>query len=142
MKKFQYLAIGVAAGSVLFAGALLAQSSKSKSTRPHESSKSQPAGLAVDDAGGNGVGRAAPESQRGGVNPLFESKDKANLKPGTGASSTQPRKDAEDMTTRYRPGNNKTTRSNSAAPASGAASTSAKAKETPKKHVAGVKYSD
>ena len=108
----------------------------------HESGKSQPADIAVDHAGGNGVRRAAGDPGKSGVNPLYESKDKANLKPDTGASSAQSYKDPEDMTTRYRPGNNKTTRSNSAAPASGAASNSAKAKEPHKKHVAGVKYSD
>ena len=44
-----------------------------------------------------------------GQNPLYEPKDKAAAQPGTGAAEVQPYKDPEDMTTRYRPGNNKTT---------------------------------
>ena len=47
---------------------------------------------------------------KSGNNPLYEGKDAANSKPGTGASNAQPYKDPEDMTTRYRPGNNKTTK--------------------------------
>jgi hypothetical protein len=45
-----------------------------------------------------------------GQNPLYEPKDKAAAKPGRGTTEAQPYKDPEDMTTRYRPGNNKTTR--------------------------------
>jgi hypothetical protein len=47
---------------------------------------------------------------KSGNNPLYEGKDAANSKPGTGASNAQPYKDSEDMTTRYRPENNKTTK--------------------------------
>ncbi len=55
---------------------------------------------------------------REGVNPLFEAKDKdavaAAPKPSNQAHSheTVEYKDPEDMTTRYRPGNNKTTKDN------------------------------
>lgn len=45
-----------------------------------------------------------------GQNPLYEGKDKTAIQPGTKASNVQAYKDPEDMTTRYRPGNNKTTK--------------------------------
>ena len=45
-----------------------------------------------------------------GENPLYEGKNKTISKPTTGTPTAQAYKDPEDMTTRYRPGNNKTTR--------------------------------
>ena len=59
-----------------------------------------------------------PEAPRGGVNPLYESKDKADLKPTSGTAAVQPYKDPADRTTRYRPGNNKTTVKSKNQPAS------------------------
>jgi hypothetical protein len=118
MKKYTYLTMSLAAGAFLLSGVLTAQTaSTTKTVKPHDST----------------AGHAA----------LPASKGSAGVKPSTGASNVQQYKDPEDMTTRYRPGNNKTTLSDSSAPASGAASNSAKAKEQPpKKHVAGVKYSN
>jgi len=50
------------------------------------------------------------ENGNSGENPLFEGKDSVAPKPKSGASPTVQYKDPEDMTTRYRPGNNKTSR--------------------------------
>lgn len=117
MKKYAYLTMSLAAGAFL-SGVLTAQTaSTTKTVQTHDSS----------------IGHAA----------LSGTKDGAGVKPSSGAANAQPYKDPEDMTTRYRPGNKKTTRSDSSAPASGVTSDSAKAKEQPpKKHLAGVKYSD
>lgn len=81
--------------------------------------------IAVDHAGGNGVrtmdhgntgtgAHPAKADEKGatGVNPVSEDKDKTVAKPDAKPSrNTEPveYKDPEDMTTRYRPGNNKTT---------------------------------
>jgi hypothetical protein len=46
-------------------------------------------------------------SGQSGENPLHESKDKTLAPPNTGAPRAVQYKDPEDMTTRYRPGNNK-----------------------------------
>ncbi|MGA7859266.1 MAG: hypothetical protein WCA11_15125 [Terracidiphilus sp.] len=62
-----------------------------------------------------------------GVNPLFEAKDKDAVAPPSKSASlehsheTVEYKDPEDMTTRYRPGNNKTTK-DSKPPSSGTSS--------------------
>lgn len=49
------------------------------------------------------------DSGNAGANPLYEGKDKTAAKSGSGHETVE-YKDPEDMTTRYRPGNNKTTR--------------------------------
>jgi hypothetical protein len=118
MKKYAYLTMSLAAGAFLLSGVLTAQTASTTKTVKAQDST---------------TGHAA----------LPASKGSAGVKPSTGASGAQEYKDPEDMTTRYRPGNNKTTRSDSSAATSGAAGNFAKAKEQPpKKHVAGVKYSD
>ncbi len=156
MKLSPYLSTSLAAGAFLLASsfALAQTTSAARNMHPRDAASGQSSGrqarsgsapgtaaqgMAVDHAGGNGVRRAAGDKTTG-VNPLYESKDKANLKPNAGASNVQPYKDGEDMTTRYRPGNNKTTRTanDAAAPGAGAAQPQA----MPKKHIAGVKYED
>ena len=74
------------------------------------------------------------DSGKSGSNPMYESGKQAIAKPNSSASGVVEYKDGEDMTTRYRPGNNKTTRSTDGS----ADAASIKAK----KHVAGVKYED
>jgi hypothetical protein len=57
-------------------------------------------------------GNAKPQNEadhNSGVNPLFEAKDKTAARPSKGTPTVE-YKDPEDMTTRYRPGNNKTTK--------------------------------
>jgi hypothetical protein len=68
---------------------------------------------AADAKGGNMQNASSnpmyKENTQSGTNPLYESKDKqAAAKPGTGHETVE-YKDPEDVTTRYRPGNNKTT---------------------------------
>ena len=65
--------------------------------------------LSPSNKAGTGENPLYKDGGKSGNNPLYEGKDAANSKPGTGASNAQPYKDPEDMTTRYRPGNNKTT---------------------------------
>jgi hypothetical protein len=55
-----------------------------------------------------GANAASQSRNTSGENPLYESRDKAVPKKNTRTSDLQPYKDPEDMTTRYRPGNNKT----------------------------------
>lgn len=149
----------LAAGALLLTGMWMI--APAASAAPARSAQHRQAGIAVDHAGGNGVRRADPGDKTTGVNPMFEGKDKANLKPNAGASASQ-YKDPEDMTTRYRPGNNKTTihslavdhaggngvrrmdgGQNASGPAaeSGISSGSSATART-KKHLAGVKYQD
>ena len=71
---------------------------------------------ATDAEGGNTQKASSSpmykDNTKSGDNPLFESKDKqAAQKPGT-SHETVEYKDGEDMTTRYRPGNNKTSKAN------------------------------
>jgi hypothetical protein len=66
--------------------------------------------LSPSNKAGTGENPLYKDGGKSGNNPLYEGKDAANSKPGTGASNAQPYKDPEDMTTRYRPGNNKTTK--------------------------------
>ena len=119
MKLPPYLSTSFAAGAFLLAGsfALAQTTSAARNMHPRDAASGQSSGrpaesgstpgMAVDHAGGNGVRRA--DTGKSGDNPLYEGKGKANLKPGAGSSAV-PYKDPEDMTTRYRPGNNKTTR--------------------------------
>ncbi len=134
MKLSTYLGPCLTAGTFLLAGTLaLAQtSSAARGAHPRDTASgqssgrlaqsSQVSGIAVDHAGGNGVARMAgahnsssnpqaAQNNNSGENPLYESKDKANLKPKAGGSDVVEYKDGEDMTTRYRPGNNKKTAS-------------------------------
>lgn len=53
------------------------------------------------------------ESKMGGTNPLYEGKDKTAAAPVPKAHEVIEYKDGEDMTMRYRPGNNKTTKTSS-----------------------------
>jgi hypothetical protein len=147
----------LAVGTFLVAGTwIIAPAASGASGRKTQSSHAP--GIAVDHAGGN-----SQTAQKGnsGVNPVYESKDKANLKPNAETAPAQ-YKDPEDMTTRYRPGNNKTTRSPIAVDhaggngvqrmdgghtASGGAgesgmSAGADATARQKKHLSGVKYAD
>jgi hypothetical protein len=147
----------LAVGTLLVAGAwMIAPAASGASGRKAQSS--QAPDIAVDHAGGN-----SQTAQKGnsGVNPMYQSKDKANIKPNSGASTVE-YKDPEDMTTRYRPGNNKTTRSpiavdhaggngvqrmdggHTASGGAGGSGISAGAGATAqqKKHLAGVKYED
>jgi hypothetical protein len=147
----------LAVGTFLVTGTwIIAPAASGASGRKAQSSHAP--GIAVDHAGGNSQTARKGDS---GVNPMYESKDKANLKPNAEAAPAQ-YKDPEDMTTRYRPGNNKTTRSSIAVdhaggngvqrmdgghPASGGGSESgmsagADATARQKKHLAGVKYED
>jgi len=57
------------------------------------------------------------DSGKSGANPLYEGKDKAAAAPAPKSHETVEYKDGEDMTTRYRPGNNKTTRTSNPKPA-------------------------
>ncbi|MGH9615431.1 MAG: hypothetical protein ACRD28_01735 [Acidobacteriaceae bacterium] len=186
MKLFTYFGTSLAAGAFLLAGTLaLAQTtSAARNMQPRDAAGVQSSGqktqsghaaglavnehgsrghngmaaksIAVDHAGGNGVQRMADDKTTG-VNPLYESKDKMNSKPNTGASKVEPYKDGEDMTTRYRPGNNKTTINSIAVDHAGGngvrrmdrgqnAGTSSNlgssAETQKKKHLAGVKYQD
>jgi hypothetical protein len=132
MKNRLYARIGFAAGAFLLIGTLaLAKSTpRSKTGHVNNASSKQPAGtqnqtgqakgIAVDHAGGNGVRRM--DRGNTGNHPLNESKDKAASKPVAGASTTSQYKDPEDMTTRYRPGNNKTTTKSPVKPKSSAGS--------------------
>ncbi len=70
----------------------------------------------VDGAQASGDAKSAAQSNpmykgsgNAGENPLYQGKDKAAAKGGS-SHETVEYKDPEDMTTRYRPGNNKTTR--------------------------------
>jgi len=78
----------------------------------HSNSKSMGSAHATESlTAPKSKGNAKPKdtSDRGaGENPLYESKDKTAAKSNT-KTSTVEYKDPEDMTTRYRPGNNKTT---------------------------------
>ncbi len=129
MKNLLSARIGCAIGTFLLIGTLaLAQTKPTPKTAPQAKAAGHPPAetqnpsahansLAVDHAGGNGVRRM--DGGKSGVNPLFESKDKSVAKPTAPASATPPSKATEDMTTRYRPGNNKTTTINPAKPQSG-----------------------
>ena len=59
------------------------------------------------------------DSGMSGTNPLYEGKDKTATAPASKSHETVEYKDPEDMTTRYRPGNNKTTKTSSPKPANG-----------------------
>lgn len=52
------------------------------------------------------------ENKNTGENPLFEEKSSLAHKPSSSGTATVQYKDPEDMTTRYRPGNNKTSKIN------------------------------
>ncbi|MGB6974446.1 MAG: hypothetical protein WBD67_07170 [Terracidiphilus sp.] len=121
MKRNLYLTATLAAGAFLIFATMAAAKSKpaSKSAAPPKAAAAQSSiqkdhhgqtpGIAVDHAGGN-TPKAKPKS---GENPLFESKDKTAVKnkPAAKNGAASPAveyKDPEDMTTRYRPGNNKT----------------------------------
>ncbi|MGH9596455.1 MAG: hypothetical protein ACRD3K_06625 [Edaphobacter sp.] len=137
-KTVSYLSCGSVAAALLLTGSLvLAQTQGATAARKsgsiiHSDMKASK-DIAVDHAGGNGV-QGAAGTHNTGENPLFESKGKAAPKQNTGSSNVQPYKDSEDMTTRYRPGNNKMT---SPSPASSSAATA----DARSKHLAGVKYS-
>ncbi|HUX43979.1 MAG TPA: hypothetical protein VMV57_04435 [Terracidiphilus sp.] len=126
MKSRLYVRIGSAAGAILVVGALALAQSKpaSKTAKPHHAASQQSAGvqnqsghakaIAVDHAGGNGV--RSMDRGHSGDNSLQKSNGKAASKSARGASATPQYKDPEDMTTRYRPGNNKTTAKSPATP--------------------------
>jgi hypothetical protein len=128
MKNRVYARIGSAAAALLVVGALALAQSKpaSKTAKPDHTASKKSAGtpnpsgtakgIAVDHAGGNGVRRMDRGSS--GENPLYEPKGKSTSKSAAGASTTPQYKDPEDMTTRYRPGNNKTTTMSPAKPKS------------------------
>ena len=123
MKKYAYLLFTFAAGSILLIGTpCVAQttttSGTANSANRHSSGakaqSSQQSDIAVDHAGGNGVrrtagGSAQTEPKSNGTNPLYESKDKAAPKPGSTSSQHRSNHASREMTTRYRPGNQKTT---------------------------------
>ncbi len=173
MKLSLFPNTSLAAGAFLLASSfLLAQTTwAAGNMHPHHAASGQSsgqsgqAGIAVDHAGGNGVQRMAGthnasgnsqavQNKNSGENPLYESKGKANLKSNAGTSNVE-YKDPEDMTTRYRPGNNKTTRNSIAVDhaggngvrrmdggASAGAHAEARADAPKKKHLGGVKYED
>jgi hypothetical protein len=64
------------------------------------------------DAGHVTAAAAADSDAKAGTNPPPAANDKTITHPKAGSSQIQPYKDPEDMTTRYRPGNNKTTKLN------------------------------
>lgn len=129
MKLLPYFGTSLAAGAFLLAGSLtVAQTlSAARNRNPRDAASGQSSGrqaqsgsapgmavneqgsrghngmpaqsIAVDHAGGNGVRRSV-DTPKSGVNPLYESKDKANLKLSAGTSSVQPYKDNKDMTIR------------------------------------------
>ncbi|MEO7144131.1 MAG: hypothetical protein ABI165_11600 [Bryobacteraceae bacterium] len=185
MKLSTYLGACLTAGTFLLAGTLaLAQtSSAARGAHPRDAASgqssgrmaqpSQASGIAIDHAGGNGVARMAgthnsssnpqaAQNNNSGENPLYEPKNNANLKPKAGGSDVVEYKDPEDMTTRYRPGNNKSAanpiavdhaggngvqRMDGGHAASGrdaesAMGSGASAAAQKKKHLAGVKYED
>ncbi len=93
---------------------VLATADKSLESAHATESVTAPAPAA--DANGGKMGSASSnplykDSGTAGTNPLYESKDKqaAASKPAT-SHETVEYKDGEDMTTRYRPGNNKTSK--------------------------------
>ena len=172
MKLPPYLSTSLVAGAFLLAGsfALAQTTSAANNMHPRDAASGQSSGrraqpgnaagmavneqgsrghngipaqsIAVDHAGGNGV-RRSTDTPTSGVNPLYESKDKANLKPNAGTSNVQPYKDGEDMTTRYRPGNNKTTRHMDGGQNTGTSSNPSPSAATQnRKHIARVKYED
>ncbi|MEO6805734.1 MAG: hypothetical protein ABI286_07300 [Edaphobacter sp.] len=138
-KVVSYLSCGSVAAALLITGSLvLAQTQGTTAARKSgsiiHSDMNASKDIAVDHAGGNGV-QGSTGTHNTGENPLFESKGKTDLKQNAGASNVQPYKDPEDMTTRYRPGNNKTASQTPSSSSSGPA-------DTRSKHLAGVKYSD
>jgi hypothetical protein len=144
MKNHSYAYSGLAtAAFLLLASLTLAQTTPgSKPEHPRDASGAQPAAgqnqpAAAPQPNSKSMGSAhatesltAPKPKgkakqqntadhRSGENPLFETKDKTAAKPSKGTSTVE-YKDPEDMTTRYRPGNNKTTRIESKSPSSAA----------------------
>jgi hypothetical protein len=87
----------------------------------HSNSKSMGSAHATESlTTTNPKGNAKPQDtagHRSGENPLYESKDKTAAKPKS-KTPTVEYKDPEDMTTRYRPGNNKTTKTENKPPSS------------------------
>ncbi len=79
--------------------------------------------FATDPAGNTGSDASANpmyhDSGNAGTNPLYQSKGKVAAKPATNAPAVQPYKDGEDMTTHYRPGNNKTSKTENKSQSSG-----------------------
>lgn len=73
-------------------------------------SASTPSSSAEDAKGSKQSNPMYKENGNSGENPLFEQKDSVAPKPKSGASPSVQYKDPEDMTTRYRPGNDKTSK--------------------------------
>lgn len=115
-----------------------AQSVKARSSAHATESLDRPGNSAAQ----KGTNPLYEDSGKSGTNPMYEGKGQANVKPGTGTTAVE-YKDPEDMTTRYRPGNNKTT-SSAATQGAGATQQQTGQNNGPdaiaRKHVAGVKY--
>lgn len=131
-KAVSYLSCSSVAAALLLTGSLLAQTQGTTAARKSGSVVHSDMDASKNAQSGQASGR---NSHSTGENPLFESKDKAAPKQNTGASNVQPYKDPEDMTTRYRPGNNTTTSKTPVSSSSGGT-------DARSKHPANVKYSD
>ena len=147
----------LAAGAFLLASSfLLAQPTwAAGNMHSHRAANGQSSGLQAQPGTHNASGNSeAVQNKNSGVNPMYESKDKANLTRNAGTSNVE-YKDPEDMTTRYRPGNNKTTRNSIAVDHAGGngvrrmdggtsagAHAEARADAPKKKHLGDVKYED
>ena len=157
MKLPLYLSTSFAAGAFLLASSYpLAQTTRrAANMHPHNAASGQPSGQQAQPGNNNSsVNPLAEQHGNSGVNPLYESKGKANLKSNAGTSNVE-YKDPEDMTTRYRPGNNKTAPNSIAVDAAGGngvrrmdggasvgVHAEARADAPKKKHLGGVKYED
>jgi hypothetical protein len=87
-------------------GSVVAADFDSKSRVTTSQPGSQPAAKSLGSA------HATESLGASGENPLYEGKDKTAAAPAAHSHEVVEYKDGEDMTTRYRPGNNKTTRAN------------------------------
>jgi hypothetical protein len=108
-------------GTLRFGQAQQAQNKNNKTIQPRDAQsgmasgrlQSAPSGHATAPQGdAKSAAQSNPmykDSGNAGSNPLYQGKNKTAAKSGSGHETVE-YKDPEDMTTRYRPGNNKTTR--------------------------------
>ena len=149
-KTFRYRSLCGIATALLLASTAVAQSTDSKSSTPAApttaATKAKPAATARVDQYGHASGVQATDARSSAhASEKLDATVKADVPANAKSSETVEYKDPEDMTTRYRPGNNKTTR----VPANGtstipptAPTGQATADAEAKKHVANVKYGD
>jgi hypothetical protein len=117
MRMDGYGKASLAAAALLLLGSVgMSQSAAGSKPEPHNQASVQQSG-----GGARNSKPAAPiykDNHNTGTNPLYESKDATVRRKKPGGSQVQ-YKDHEDMMTRYRPGNNKTTAVKSSTPQGG-----------------------